>query len=189
LPLPALPLDPSSFAISPKSSAFLAAFLIVSVPSLAEVEFTRTLARDEFASAGLDKLTTAELTRLNELVQRQAAQPSPNRKSADPGPAKATQSRPAWVDALVTLERSARRPDATEAMESRLTGSFTGWTGRSTFRLENGQLWGQVNGDRYDYAPTLQSPKVKITPASFGSYWMEIETVNQRCRVKPVKLD
>lgn len=95
---------------------------------------------------------------------------------------------PDWVSALLTLESANAKPERSDAMESRLVNDFSGWSGRSTFRLENGQLWAQTNGDGYEYAPTLKTPKVKIYPASFGSFWLEIEGVHQRCRVKPVKL-
>jgi hypothetical protein len=74
-------------------------------------------------------------------------------------------------------------------MESRLAGDFKGWSGRTTFRLENGQIWGQANRDQYGYTPALKSPKVKISPATMGTFWLKIEGVNQRCRVKPVKLE
>ena len=45
-----------------------------------------------------------------------------------------------------------------------------------------------MNKTRFDYAPALSSPRVKIYPASLGTYWLEIEGVNERCRVKPLKL-
>lgn len=177
-----------------KTTPFLltASLALVAVVARAEGDFTKTLAAGEFASAGLAKLSPEELARLEALVQRYKASDHGAAKS-DPSAAapaaKPAKSNPSWVQALITLERSATKPDAADALESRLAGSFNGWTGRSTFRLENGQLWAQVNTDAYDYAPTLKSPKVKIYPASFGSFWLIIEGVNQRCRVKPVKLD
>lgn len=89
----------------------------------------------------------------------------------------------------MTLEQTSRRADKSEAMDSRIKGDFEGWSGRTTFRLENGQVWVQVNGDSYVYTPALASPKVKIFPASFGTFWLEIEGVKLRCRIKPVKLE
>ncbi len=103
--------------------------------------------------------------------------------------AKPVSKTPSWVEALLTLERTNSQPDKAEVMESRLAGDFKGWSGRTTFRLENGQIWGQANSDQYSYTPALKSPKVKLSPAAMGTFWLNIEGVNQRCRVKPVKLE
>ena len=96
---------------------------------------------------------------------------------------------PAWVGALITLQHTGDQPEKAEALESRLAGNFSGWSGRSTFRLENGQLWAQANTDSYEYSPTLHTPAVKIIPASMGTFWLEIAGVHQRCRVKPLKME
>ena len=164
---------------------------VVLVGSLgAADEFVRGLPADEFAAAGLAKLTPAELAKLNALVaQYREIPPQPTTKepaATKPGPSPRL---PAWVSAVITLQKVESHPEQDHALESRLVGSFSGWTGRSTFRLENGQLWAQANRESYDYYPTLKSPKITIRPSSFGSYWMEIEGVHQRCRVKPIKLE
>ena len=69
--------------------------------------------------------------------------------------------------------------------DSRIAGNFTGWSGKSILTLENGQRWQIVNGGEY-VTPPLASPKVKVTPASLGGFWMTIEGVNQRVRVSPL---
>jgi hypothetical protein len=74
-------------------------------------------------------------------------------------------------------------------VESHLMGNFSGWHGHTSFKLENGQVWTQINPENYEYAPALKSPRVKIYPATFGSFWLEIEGVHMRCRVKPVHLE
>ena len=168
-------------------------------------EFARTLTPEKIHAAGLAKLTPEELAELETLVQQYkagepASTPAPataaTPATAGKAPAapesnqaaKSSKILPAWVGALLTLERIGSKGTKPEAMETRLTGDFSGWTGRSTFRLENGQVWIQANNDTYEYTPALRTPKVKIFPASFGTFWLEIEDVNQRCRVKPVKL-
>ena len=174
--------------------------MIAPAAHAAEGDFFKALTPEESKSAGLGKLAPEELTRLEALVERYrsgqvavaqkaavAAQKTVEPRSAEP--AKPKKLLPDWVGALITLQHTEAKPEGVESLESSLTGDFTGWSGRSTFRLENGQLWAQVNSDSYPYSPTLHSPKVKIFPASFGSFWLQIEGVNQRCRVKPVKLE
>lgn len=165
-------------------------------------EFTRTLTPEKMRDAGLAKLTPEELAELEILVQlyktgepanapatatAATATTAPAAPVADQA-AKSSKILPAWVGALLTLEKTNTDPGKSDALESQLQGSFSGWSGRTTFRLENGQLWIQANSDRYEYSSTLHSPKVKIYPASLGTYWLAIEGVNQRCRVKPMKL-
>ena len=152
-------------------------------------EFARTLTPEKMQAAGLTKLTPEELARLETLVQRYKAGEAALPKAQGATTAKTGKLLPAWVGALITLERTESKPEKSDALESQLAGNFSGWSGRTTFRLDNGQLWTQANSDSYVYAPTLKSPKVKIYPASFGTFWLEIEGVNKRCRVRPVKLE
>lgn len=172
----------------------LLATLTLALTDATEGDFAQTLTPEEIQTAGLAKLTPEELARLEALVRRYKAGDSAVTSTApkvqEGAPAtKTAKIPPAWVGALITLERTAGQSDKSNAMESRLKGDFNGWGGRTSFRLDNGQLWTQVNSDSYVYAPTLRTPKVKIYPASFGTFWLEIESVNQRCRVKPVKLE
>lgn len=172
----------------------LLAVLTLALTAVAGGDFGQTLTPEEVRAAGLAKLTPEEFAQLETLVQRYKAGDSagtptvPQARQGVPA-TKSAKLLPAWVGALLTLERTGNRPDKTNVMESRLEGNFIGWSGRTSFRLDNGQLWSQVNGESYLYAPTLRSPKIKIYPASFGTFWLEIEGVNQRCRVKPVKLE
>lgn len=169
-------------------------------------EFARTLTPEKIHAAGLAKLTPEELAELETLVQQYkagepASTPAPataatpataGKEPAAPESnqaAKSSKILPAWVGALLTLERIGSKGTKPEAMESRIKGEFSGWEKRTLFRLENGQVWTQVNDDSYVHAPVLQSPKVKITPASFGTFWMDVDGVNQPCRVKPVRME
>jgi len=96
-------------------------------------------------------------------------------------------SGPSWFRALVTLQETSEKPAAAEAIVSRLVGDYDGWTGRTLFRLENGQIWQQAGGsERVD--DTRHSPEVKVYPGMLGSYWLEIEGVRERVKVKPIKL-
>lgn len=68
-------------------------------------------------------------------------------------------------------------------LESRLVGDFQGWEKRTVFQLENGQRW-RVAGSTSYVTPPMPPPKVRIVPGALGSFWMEIEGVNQRVRVE-----
>lgn len=104
--------------------------------------------------------------------------------AAAPAPKKG----PGWLSALTTLARIADKPEAAEAMESRIAGKFEGWTGRTKFTLKNGQVWQQSDDGSY-VGPPVDSPAVKIFPGRIGTFWMEVEGVNPRVKVKPIKLE
>jgi hypothetical protein len=111
-------------------------------------------------------------------------------KPAEPKPAVVPgKKQPGWFAALLTLNRANAKPEKEEPLESRLTGDFRGWNGNSVFNLEDGTRWVQQNkSESYEYSPVLHSPKVKIRPAAFRGFWLEIEGVNLQVRVVPLEL-
>ncbi|MBI2516046.1 MAG: hypothetical protein HYV95_03955 [Opitutae bacterium] len=102
--------------------------------------------------------------------------------------APAGKKKPGWLTALITLKQTEEKPDKAEAFETHIAGDFDGWSGNTTFKLENGQVWQQNGGDSY-YGDRQHSPRVKIYPGLFGSYWMDVENVRQRVKVKPIHLE
>lgn len=154
----------------------------VSLSAVAADGLLKNLPADQFAAAGLNKLTPEELARLEQII---ADHGSP--KAAPAAKAETQVSGPGWLRALVTLQETAEKPDAAEAIATRLAGDYDGWTGKTVFKLENGQIWQQAGGgERIDDRRT--APVVKIYPGMMGAYWLEIEGVRERVKVKPVKL-
>jgi hypothetical protein len=177
-------------------------------------DFTQTMTPEERRAAGLDRLSAEELARLKAAVERyksgevtaisrEAEQKvaavkheAAERVAAAEAKAKETvaarpadrSSGPSWLKALVTLKKAEEQPDAQEALESRIAGSFKGWRRGTMFDLENGQRWQHVDGEDY-VTPPAPSPRVTIKPGAFGTFWMQIEGVKPRVRVKPVRLD
>jgi hypothetical protein len=168
-------------------------------------EFARKLTPEEIRASGLAKLSPQELAQLEKLIedykagtpskptavaQSPAAPATPAAETKEAPPPRGEKKLPEWVGALITLKRSEQSPSKVEPLESRIAGDFEGWSGRTNFKLENGQVWTQVNkDDTYVYTPALKSPKVKIVPAAFGTFMMEVEGVSQRVRIRPVRLE
>lgn len=69
-------------------------------------------------------------------------------------------------------------------IESRIVGEFRGWEGRTLFTLENGQRW-QVESGTY-VSPPMTGPAVKIVPGVLGSFYMLVDGVRPRVKVKLV---
>lgn len=175
------------------------AFLLVGLVA-AEPARLRDLPEDQFRAAGLHKLSAPELDALEQLWARRdetARREANDRVAAAEARAAAAEQAekvpddaksPGWLHALKTLRRVEEKPEDARALESRLAGDFKGWNGRTLFHLENGQVWQQASAGEYQDR-VLKQPAVKIYPAAFGAYWMEVEGVRQRVRVKPYKLE
>jgi hypothetical protein len=96
---------------------------------------------------------------------------------------------PGWFAALLTLDRASANPEKEQPLVSRLEGDCDGWSGRTVFTLEDGTRWRQQNSsESYVCSPVLHSPKVKITPAMMGGFWLRIEGINPSVRVVPLDL-
>lgn len=58
-------------------------------------------------------------------------------------------------------------PQEPSRIESRIAGTFTGWTGNTEFKLENGQIWKQA-ATGYFTNVKLDHPEVVIKKLTFG---------------------
>ena len=76
-----------------------------------------------------------------------------------------------------------RKADQQDGVESTLVGSFSGWSQSTTFRLANGQSW-RVVDDSSASLYSREAPKVAIKRNFFGTYFLEVEGVNQAPRVR-----
>jgi hypothetical protein len=101
--------------------------------------------------------------------------------------------------APVTAEPAALQPDtaanfgfdkgqdagALTQIRSRYDGEFTGWSGNTLFRLENGQVWKQAQAGRVSERAT--HPQVTIERTALGRYRMNVEGLSESVRVERVK--
>lgn len=167
----------------------------------AEEVFSRAITPEEFAAAELGKLSPAARARLDALVAAyRSGAVTAVRAEAD---AQAAAAVVATAAAVAAARQPAPAPPAAPGfwaqakakvriapgtqveygeMESRIAGDFAGWEGHTIFTLENGQRWQVANGGGY-YTPAVSHPKVKVSPAKLGGFWMKIEGVNSRVKV------
>ncbi len=156
--------------------------LIVATSAVAQQDFSsleEMMSGEEFRRAGLDKLTPEELAALNAWLSRK------------PPPAAAISSRATSAPAPVAQPAEDRRGfenrrEDIDAIEAQLVGEFTGWSGKTRFKLDNGQVWQQTRGGGYR-ASTKVNPRVTIEPKLMGSWALRVEGVNRTVRVKRIK--
>ena len=119
--------------------------------------------QEEFTAAGLDKLSPEELRRLNDWLARFIAQEAGHIVRTD--------------ENLRELQNAPLR--------RRIVGSFRGWSGNTTFQMDNGEVWRQRHGGRY--FANLENPEVEISRNLMGFYEMEIVATGRRVGVTRVK--
>jgi hypothetical protein len=122
---------------------------------------------EEFKAAGLNKLSPDELAKLNAWIQgyRQVAE----QKAEKVATARASKVERTKMDLLV----------------SRVDGSFTGLTGRTLIRLEDGTVWKQANAEDRYRSKNMDHPAAAVIHGVFG-YKMQIEGT-QPFYVDPVR--
>lgn len=86
------------------------------------------------------------------------------------------------VDSMASARRSRAAPVAgSHDIESRIKGRFEGWTGKTLFLLENGQIWQQTDG-RVQRA-FGSSPRVTLRRRA-GGHEMSVEGVSATVTVR-----
>lgn len=163
----------------------LTALLLCSVVAWAQSQSFSSLEErmtaKEFRDAGLDQLSPEQLAALNAWVER-------NVRLADPAVAAAVAAgqgtssapAPAAADDQVGFEMRER-----DEFTSRIVGEFKGWFGKTKFELENGQVWQQVEDDRFPFSAS--NPGVKIFPGAFGSWRLKVDGSNRTTLVKRIR--
>lgn len=178
---------------------FAASFLSATIHAMPPIE--QRMSAEELRATGIARLTAEELAALNAWLERERGRPAaavagagsdatgdaarrePER-AADPAAASGTAEQ-------ASAERSWRlgfRREQGErvAVVSRIAGEFSGWTGRSVFKLANGQVWQQTDGERWS-TRTLRDPEVVIEPKAFGSWLMRVAPSNRTVRVTRIE--
>lgn len=75
--------------------------------------------------------------------------------------------------------------DTPEVLESRIVGDFKGWSGKTVFRLENGQVWEQAAAGRFYHR--AENPRVLIRKGAMGTYLLQLEGMGSTIRVRRIE--
>lgn len=151
---------------------FLSAILLILCSPLANAQvppptLEERMPQADFRAAGLDRLSPEELAHLNQWLAEHTSHP-------------ATSSSGFGWNSFYPDE------EARDTVESRITGTFTGWRGETVFRLDNGQRWRQSESGRFD-AGEMNNPAVTLEPMMMGSWLMRVEGCGCSVRVRRVE--
>lgn len=122
-----------------------------------DTNIEQRLTPEQMHATGLDTLTPAQLTRLNQVLRADAGRPMVVGQS--PGD---TAERPLFSVGLDD-----------KPILSRLRGDIQAWEPGTVFELENGQQWKVLKG-RMTLRKTLQSPEVEVVPGIAGRWFLQV---------------
>jgi len=126
----------------------------------------------DFSESGLDKLSPAELEHLSEWVERY-------REGAVVGPE--VKKKPSQMNE----EEKAEYQEKMDAeIVAKVVPAFVGWSGKTVFKLDNGQVWVQRMPGTFRY--NGPDSTVKLTRNVLGRYVMTHEASNRSIGVKRV---
>lgn len=152
----------------------------------------QALTAEEIAQSGLGKLTAQEFAYLQAWLAARA-QPL----AVTPPPASAATSAASNTDSLPTEAALPREANAADPFEkptlpprlvARVLPPFTGWEGKTEFRLDNGQVWRQRLPGRYVHSGGLDGPtEVVITRNLFGFFVLTVSSSGRATGVERVQ--
>ncbi len=115
----------------------------------------KALTPEQYAAAGLGKLSPEEQARLDEALKGYFT--GATEKVAQQAASQA-------VDKAV----KEKRVETPTLIESNITGTFTGWNNRTVFVLDNGQRWKPIDNNTRASFPPIEHPQVYIVRDAFG---------------------
>lgn len=166
-------------------------------------KFWQQLTPAERAAAGLEQLTPEQQGALDRLAERYAQEGARRAAEIVQAEAKAAtvaavqQAREAArIEAKAESKAEARRQKIADAglaareddeiIRTRISGEFRGWTGHTTFRLENGQVWQQADKENR-FFPKMVDPEVELAPSKWAGWKMTLVQEGLWVKVKRIK--
>ena len=129
------------------------------------------MSQADFNRAGLNKLSAEQLKFLDQWLTRHVGK---------------IHSSPVQAGAPNNFGNRRAVTQPRKKLESRIVGSFSGWSGNTQIKLANGQVWQQIGSESW-MCQTVQNPKVTIKPMILGSWLIYVQGCGQSVRVQPVR--
>ena len=186
------------------TQAFVLLSLCTATSSIAAPTFEsldKAMTADERVKSGIDSLNPEQREFLNswlkarygEPVQVEASEPdtvivrTPATSVTAEAEAQAIETE---VERRVAAKLAATQtgkdsPKGDMPLEARLVGDFKGWTGKTVFRLDNGQVWRQRSASTYRHNGS--DMRVRFEQNWMGGWEMEVLSSGKSVLVKKVR--
>lgn len=137
---------------------------------------------EDFTLSGLEKLSDEELAHLSEWVERY-------REGAVKGPPPPPKKPSQMTESEKVVYEEKKQEEKQEKKDFELVAKvipeFTGWSGKTVFRLDNGQAWQQRQPGTLRYSDG--ESEVVITRNFFGRYMMTHKATNRSIGVNRLR--
>ncbi len=139
--------------------------MLAALPALSadDPDIRSLMTAEEFAAAGLGRLSNDEMDAINRWLVRYTAQDAEEMISTSPA------------------VKEVNRAD----VRSRIDGEFNGWDGPTRFVLKNGQVYETNSTRRYSYSAI--DPEVEITRNWMGIYKMRLLDTDKAINVRRIQ--
>lgn len=173
--------------------------ILTSMTVLAETSFEpleRAMNKEERIRSGVDSLTSEQRAFLNNWLKARygvmnVETPLNDRETPLPASHNVTQTKgnssiEAEVERRMAEELATRKQAATDGpFQATVVGNFTGWRGKTVFRLDNGQIWRQRSSSNYLHRGNDQ--RVKFDKNWMGGWEMTVVSSGKSVLVTKVK--
>ncbi|MGA9851494.1 MAG: hypothetical protein WBR15_00970 [Gammaproteobacteria bacterium] len=140
----------------------------------ANFDLLKAMSAADYRATGLDRLSESQLKALNDWFSNYEKQ-----QAGTCAQAAANASNP-----VTPVSKSAF--SSSEKGVIHLIGPFTGWSGNTVFKLDNGQTWEQTDDGILSIAP-ISHAEVTITKGVFNAYYLSVKGLTDSVQVRRIQ--
>lgn len=186
------------------TQAFVLLSLCTATSSMAAPTFEsldKAMTADERVKSGIDSLTVQQREFLNSWLKARYGEPAQVEASEPdtaivrtPATSVTTEADAQAIETEVERRVAAKlaatqtgkdNPKNDMPLEARLVGDFKGWTGKTVFRLDNGQVWRQRSASTYRHKGS--DMRVRFEQNWMGGWEMEVLSTGKSVLVKKMR--
>jgi len=186
------------------TQAFVLLSLCTATSSIAAPTFEsldQAMTADERVKSGIDSLNAEQREFLNSWLKARYGEPAQVEASEPdtaivrtPATSVTTEADAQAIETEVERRVAAKlaatqtgkdNPKDDMPLEARLVGDFKGWTGKTVFRLDNGQVWRQRSASTYRHKGS--DMRVRFEQNWMGGWQMEVLSTGKSVLVKKMR--
>ena len=150
-----------------------------------QFDLLKSMSVADYRATGLDKLSDAQIKALSAwFAIYQSQHPMNCAKGAAQTSPKTAATIAAGIPAAAagSVQKSGNSSDV---ITSRIRGTFTGWSGSTIFKLDNGQTWQQIDESVMSIA-AIQHPEVTISKGLVNTYYLRVKGLMDSVAVRQI---